>query len=105
MINISINPPDIYRTRQGAILPTEDLSVNDIESVYELVSEGLFDHNVPESNEEEVDSTTSGIVLFFQPRSGIELPPLAYHTTHISFYTSIYASVHQDPVSPPPKAA
>ncbi len=105
IVNISINPPDIHRQKQGSVVLSEDLSINDVESVYELVAEGVFDSDVPESEEEETDTTSSAFDLYFFNRTSIKLPPLQFPAVHFSYYSNNFTSFHQAPHSPPPKAA
>lgn len=65
MINVSIDPRDLIQIDQGIYSHTEDLSINETESIYELIAEELFDTEIPESEEEDVEKTFGGIDLFF----------------------------------------
>lgn len=65
MINVSIDPRDLIQIDQGMYSHTEDLSINETESIYELIAEKLFDTEIPESEEEDVEKTFGGIDLFF----------------------------------------
>lgn len=102
MINLSVDSPD-SQIHYGTTNHHEDLSINDIESLSELIAEEVFDIDVPESDEDDVDSSSPVIDLYFSERSWHQLPPDSFPIQHVSYYHRNFLSVTQQPLSPPPK--
>lgn len=103
MINISIDPPDLKKLKVAPISHKEDLSINDIESVYELISEGVFENDVPENDDSDVDTESPVIDLycfkiFFSTR-----PVFNFPIEHFSYYYNNLSFDCPEPNSPPPK--
>ncbi|WP_256004889.1 MULTISPECIES: hypothetical protein [Pedobacter] len=69
MINLSISPARHLAVVNGQPTYMEDLSVNRIESIYELVSEFLFQKSVPETQ----DQGDDGILKFMWIAPSLEL--------------------------------
>jgi hypothetical protein len=105
IINISIDPPDLKHLRSGSITGEENLSVNKIESVYELIVEGVSDEEVPESEEDEIDTTSQSLVLYFFSKMFNQLPIADFSVKHVSFHQTNFPSVTMEPHIPPPKQA
>ncbi|RYZ26918.1 MAG: hypothetical protein EOO10_14235 [Chitinophagaceae bacterium] len=104
MINLSVDTPD-SQIRYGTTNHHEDLSINDIESLSELIAEGLFDIDVPESDEDDVDSSSPAEDLYFSDRSSQQLPLVSFSIQHVGYYLNSFPSISQKPLSPPPKSA
>jgi hypothetical protein len=105
LINISINPPDLQHPKFSSITNKEDLTINKIESVYELIVEGVSDEEVPESDEDETDTTSQSFVLYFFSKICSKLPALNYPIEHFSHYHNNFPSVTKEAHFPPPKFA
>lgn len=105
IFNISINPPDLKQQKFGSIADKEDLLINKIESVYELVVEGVSDEEIPETDEDEIDTTSQFFVLFFSPRTYSKLPALGLYIEPFSLYYNNFPSITTDPHFPPPRFA
>jgi hypothetical protein len=102
MINISIDPPDLRPLKNFAISEKEDLSINEIESVYELVSEMVFENNVPETNDDDIDTEPETIDLFcFNVTSATR--PVFKINEHFSYYYNNFSFERTAPNSPPPE--
>ena len=105
MINISINPPDLNSPKRSSTANKEDLSINQIESVYEMIAEGIFDQQVPESDEEEIDTSSPSFELFFTDRTYHKLPAFVFPIEYFPHYYNNFSSVYKEPHSPPPRLA
>ncbi|TDH24666.1 hypothetical protein EXU57_15125 [Segetibacter sp. 3557_3] len=105
LINISIDPPDLKQTKKVYTSQQEDLTINEVESVYELIAEGVFHSDVPENNDHDIDTDTHSVDLYFYdfPYSSPALinHPLEHHVHYLTTVTSINAG----PNAPPPKYA
>lgn len=104
IINISIDPIDPIFDKSGSLAFEEDLSVNDIESIYELVSEQCLGIDVPEQDDDE--NGFFEVMDFYITQSSIEIKN-QYHPLFISFVTieKNLTSIVLDHTSPPPKVA
>lgn len=111
VINVSIDAPDGYVTPNSQGEYREDLSVNEIESLGELVLETMFGiHDaVPEHDEpnEEEDQLTKIFMDWSIPNPFIvyvENPVVSYITpTRMPFTGLIYRSNPAEINTPPPK--
>lgn len=103
MINISIDPPDLKHFKNGSITQKEDLSVNEIESIYEFISEVIFEKYVHESDENDMDTISKTFNLYFFTSTSNKLlaPDLAIE--YCSYYQNNFSVLHAEPISPPPK--
>jgi hypothetical protein len=110
VFNFSIDSPDAYVGNSRGVIPraTEDLSVNDIESITELIVENFLGHAgaIPEHDESDDQSDIQKIVDY------------VFHTTHLTLFFSYavdlllvlsihiepgYTNFHPEISSPPPK--
>jgi hypothetical protein len=105
MINISIDPRDLKRANYSPITYNENFSIDEIESVYELIAEGVFDKEVPASNEDEIDTFSPSFELYFFTATSIKLPAIKFPLEHISHCYNNFPIVHQEPLFQPPKFA
>lgn len=105
IVNISINPPDLQRPKYTSVTHQDDLSINKIESIYEFISENILDVEVPESEEEEIDTSSPTLELYFYKRTYSKLQAFVFPIEHFSHYSNRFPSVHKEPSSPPPKFA
>lgn len=56
MINICTDPIDSLNIKFGEILASEDLTINEIESICEFIAEKVFNKQIPEYDENDEDS-------------------------------------------------
>lgn len=105
IVNISIDPIDPIFDKSGSLAFEEDLSVNDIESIYEFVSEQCLGIDVPEQDEDDENGFVK-IMDFYFSQSSIEIKK-QYQPLRISFFTieKNLTSIVLDYTSPPPKTA
>ena len=79
MINLSLNPARHLNVVAGEVTVAEDLSINKIESIYELVLEYIFKVDVPETQDADED--------------GLQKPSLIYCMTEVVSYDLMVASI------------
>lgn len=103
MINISIDSPNLKHQDHSAKTLKEDLSINEIESVCELIAEGVFDTEMPESDEDDIDSSSPSVELYFFERPCSKLQAFISPIEHFSYYYNNFLSICQEPNAPPPK--
>jgi hypothetical protein len=105
VINISIDPVDPVSDKLGRFSSGEDLSINDIESIYELISEICLGIDVPENDEDDENGSVKVINFYFSHWSiEIKNQNQAYRTTFFSIEKD-FNSIVLDHTSPPPKLA
>ncbi len=103
LINISIDAPDLLQTTGTSQYEDEDLSINDIESIYELISELVFEIEVPEGDETDIDKKPPVFEVYYFP-SRPEIQHIAYYTiTYETPYPGNLIFSFSDPDFPPPK--
>ncbi len=104
IINISIDPIDPISIKLGRLTAQEDLSINDIESIYEFISEQCLGVDVPEHDEDDESGLIKAIDIYIS-QSGIQITN-EYRPHIILFYTidKNLNSIVLDLSSPPPKA-
>ncbi len=104
IINISIDPIDPISIKLGRLTAQEDLSINDIESIYEFISEQCLGVDVPEQDEDDENALIKAIDIYIS-QSGIQITN-EYRPHIILFYTidKNLNSIVLDLSSPPPKA-
>lgn len=105
MVNISIDPPDLKHQKHNTITYKEDLSINKIESVYEMLAEGIFEVEIPESDEKEIDSSSPSFELYFFNGICTKLQTSVFPIQHYPHYYNNFASLYQKPDFHPPKLA
>ena len=103
MINISINPPDLKHFNYISITHKEDLSINEIESIYEWISEVIFEKNVHEKDESDIHTISKTFNLYFFPLISNELLIPYFLLKHSSYYQNNFSVLYAEPVFPPPK--
>lgn len=107
MINLSMDPVDTMNFKDGRATIEEDLSINEIESLYELISEALFGEDVPEHDEKDEDAFVKVFSLYYAA-TPVELVPVATFTFSID-YTAFYQDRsclnYAEPHFPPPEQA
>lgn len=115
VINVSIDAPDGYVTPNTKGEYHEDLSVNEIESIGELILEHWFDlHDaVPEHDEPEEDEGTNQLTKLFFDWS-VPAPSVCYQffrtegyvsVTYLPYVTSCYFFSPAKVNTPPPQLA
>lgn len=106
MINISIDPPDLRITLPAKKAAKQAAASNTINSVYELVSEELFENPVSdEENEKDIVKTEKPVELFCYNSSSLLVPQLQPLLKHQPFYTEpLTSSFFASPFQPPKQA-
>ena len=105
LINLSIDPARHQNFIDGEPTFQEDLSINKIESVYELILEHVFKKDVPETQDASNHSLAKTFVFFHHipsPHTQVilkEEPILHNHS-----YQALIPELAQVLESPPPKA-
>lgn len=103
LINISIYTPHTKSFTVASITSPEDHDVNGVESIYELVSEGIFNIDVPASDENDRDITFEALDLFLLSSVYTSLLVFKHPIQHYAFYPGASYPLHSAPNSPPPK--
>lgn len=103
MINISIDPPDLFIFNNTGTDYKEGIAINEAESIFELISEEIFDKDVPEGGENDPDKYLEILDLYCLSSitNQIIFPefPLLYH----QYYRDAFLTHYSEPNSPPPK--
>lgn len=106
VINLSIDPMDPLSDKLGRItLENEDLTVNDIESFYELFSEQCLGIDVPEHDEDDENSFVKVMDFFFVQNSVDLRTDLRPNGQKFFSFELALLSVSEDLSSPPPRLA
>ena len=105
MINISTDPVDQINFKNGVAVIEEDLNINEIESVFELISEKIFDQGIPESDENDEDTFIKYFNYFCSVHTHEFLSSIIFEfqLIHDYFYLDMFNNTHSEPSSPPPK--
>lgn len=105
LINLSIDPAKHQNFVNGELTFQEDLSVNKIESIYELISEHIFKKDVPESQNADNHSLVKTFIIFHQvPAPTTQLILAEEPIFHNHSYQAFIPELVQVLESPPPKA-
>ncbi len=107
IINIAIDPPDLLKNIDNDLALEEDLSINEIESVIELVVEqGLDIQNaIPESDDNDSEDFCKKSDIFSFYTSDYQIifirnkVKVCYHAKQEAIYTAIFNQSD----SPPPR--
>jgi hypothetical protein len=103
MINISINfqqlTPLTAVTKNVANEPIDP----EIETLYELIAEGIFDFEIPESEDEAIDNDSINFHLYFYSPNRLVFGVTPIFTDHYLYNYFGSSALQQPPVSPPPK--
>lgn len=105
MINLSINTRDFRELGNRHTAQKITQPFNDIETLYELVAEGLFDENVPDNEDQDTDSSSRAFDLFSLVPNYKGIIPFPHGIQHFSLYQHRIPSVLAEPTGPPPKQA
>ncbi|HET7896336.1 MAG TPA: hypothetical protein VFL47_01655, partial [Flavisolibacter sp.] len=84
MINLSIHPQHFTPHRSSSVARSEQPAINEVNSVYELIAEGIFETDVPESEEEDIDSSSPPLELYLSNSTCGQLPPFNFFVEHFS---------------------
>lgn len=105
LINLSIDPARHQNFINGEITFEEDLSINKIESIYELILEHLFKKDVPETQNAADHSLAKTFIVFYQnPVPFTQLILVEQPIVHNHSYVAYFPEQMQVLESPPPKA-
>lgn len=103
LINISIYTPHTKSFTVASVTSPKELDVNGVESIYELVSERIFNIDVPASDQNDRDITFETLDIFLLFSVCNELVVFKHPIEHYSFYPGTSYPLHSAPNSPPPK--
>ncbi len=106
ILNISIDSPDSYYTLSGGWAHgQENLSMNDIESIYEFTTEVIFglDDHVPETDDHDSDFLQKKLDIFLVNHTGCLIrKPVSLSLMHFLTPVRRVASPLLDTATPPP---
>lgn len=106
VVNLSIDPMDPISDKLGRLThENEDLSINDIESIYELVSEQCLGIEVPEHDEDDENSFVKVMDFFFAGNAIQISRPLTGNRVKFFPLNQRINSIAPDLCYPPPKVA
>ena len=104
LINLSIDPPRHQNLIEGKFTYQEDLSINKIESIYELITEHVFKINVPETQDATHHGTVKTFIVFYQsPAPFAQLLLLEKPIVHNHNYVMYIPDHFRVLESPPPQ--
>lgn len=101
IVNLSIDPPDRMVLKQAAH-PVDHTS-DEIESIYELISEELFDTAVPGNDENEQEKQLNAFDLYCPPSISSDIVITAYLIEHLAYNQDIFLAQAPECYSPPPE--
>lgn len=102
MINLSMYPSHLPYQKQAVPAVNRDVLIDEAGTIFELI-EGVAHHQLPDSNEDEMDTSSPPFELYFATHASVGQPDLYLSTTQLSHYHNKYPVVHQQPHFPPPK--
>ena len=100
---MSINPLHLSKPLSHDAAQEQNISDDEIESIYELIAQEICDTDIPESDDEDVDSTSPLLELFYTEPSD-NLSSFCVFLVHNSRYHNIAPSIYRDPQFLPPQA-
>ncbi|MDO9373705.1 MAG: hypothetical protein Q7T76_04790 [Ferruginibacter sp.] len=103
LMNIAIDPRDPNRFPASVDQSKEDLSINETESIYELVSEGLFDTEVPETDEKDTDTNLTIFDYYCLNLADSDVILTAFQLAHKPYDQSGLLEYFPPFDAPPPK--
>ncbi len=104
VINLSIDPTDPAPYKPGKLTVCEDLTINEIESIYELVAEQCAGVNVPEQEDSDHHGSFVKVMAFFFTNTSIKIKKQFRDIqTVFSAPDDMLPSVDIELISPPPK--
>jgi hypothetical protein len=106
LVNISIDPPDILTNLDHDMELEEDLSINEMESISELILEKYFNLTdaVPENDDSESENLIKKIDIPHELVNSLALIDISgLHLIHIhSYFNSQLRSLAPSPLDHPP---
>lgn len=107
IVNISIDSTDALPIIDslGLLTAHEDLSVNDIESIYEFVSESCLGVDVPEQDEDDENGFVKVMDFYFTGAYITIKPKYIEKDLHVTSMIHGTFSVLLEHISPPPRTA
>lgn len=104
MINISVDPPDIKTHVSQGKQPKHQKEIDSINSVYEMVAEGLLDNDIPDEDDEtDIEKTVKSVELFCYKTAIPTLAAVDVPLKHQPSNSDPYSSCSTNPNFPPPK--
>lgn len=105
LTNLSIDAGRHQNVINGQLTFQEDLSINKMESIYELISEYLFKKDVPETQNSDHHSLVKTFIIFHQvPTATTQLILVDKPVQHNHSYRYFIPELVQVLESPPPQA-
>lgn len=107
VLNVSIDPPDLLRNLDNDVALEEDISINEMESISEVVLEQVLDldNAVPETHDEESDTYLKKVEIF-QSQYSIHYPTISIdflpQDLHPVVPLTLRAQTSLSIMSPPP---
>lgn len=101
IVNLSIDPPDRMVLKQAA--HQVDHTSDEIESIYELISEELFDTGVPGNDENEQEKQLHAFDLYCSPSISSDIFITGYSIEHFQYNQDIFPALTLERYSPPPE--
>jgi hypothetical protein len=108
IMNISIDPPDLLQNLDADMALEEDISINEMESISELVMEKVLDidNAIPESDEAEAETLLKKVEVF-QHLYEFSVPALTVQLVSscesLSLVPVFSPQNHSSIIAPPPK--
>lgn len=109
VLNLSIDPPDLLKNLDQDEALEEDISINEMESISELVLEQVLDLDgaIPETDEEETENYLKKVEVFVAMMTFAPIHQTIWFLPkedRFSFTLHFFTQFKQGIVSPPPKA-
>lgn len=103
IINLSIHPLHLLHPRLTALDKAKASPINECNSLYEFIAEGVFHQDVPETDDDEIDVSSPPFELYFSAVCSSQLPAMDVSIKHVPRYKKNTLLVYKEPHSPPPK--
>lgn len=101
MVNLCIDPPHVINFSANHAYQQEDPSIDEIESIYELISETLFGQAIPGNADNDIDSDSVPLDLYFYTTPNTVV--FDFPTGHTTLRKYNFPAFAASPNIPPPK--
>ncbi len=103
ILNLSINSRQTAHSAVSSV-QSESLGAQETETLYELISEGVFNTDLPDSDEEDdIDSSSPAIDLYLSDKFLSKISSYRRDLQHTSRYSKRILFTHTEILSPPPR--
>lgn len=103
VINLSVDPIDPLTYKLGRV--SEDLAINDIESIFEFIAETCTNLEIPESDEDDINSFSKIFMACTEIASFSIVHKASDGGLPFCQYQGVLESLHLDFLTPPPRIA